>query len=407
MAKKIDVNGLDHYHDKVSAMLASEYSSSKTYAVGDYCFHAGTLYECTTAITTAENWTAGHWTAAKLAEDTSALKTAVTQLEPEVETYIPSAVLSGETSGDFIEIHNAVYGSPLLVDANLPKNQSGSGDPTPSNIRPLTAYDSFSIAKSGKNLYDGKNLDSSSTTNLAFSSHKFVSGSNYRCIYQKVEGGHYYTVSRKVIEGNRFQLTTSEYEPAAGGSTGEYRYNTNNELSLTIYVPQNHNYIFVYLSQNGGTITASNYQIELGDKATEIEPYSGQEVELQIPNDAKPVYEGNIKYKHSNKWILTKSMIAVTFNGTETITSAGLKTNGTRFSINMTLPFKNLQRQEIGVQSKHTLIHSANQHLVTTQAGRTLSGGTQPQQHLTLFMAEVLLKQALMILKHFYRTILL
>ena len=79
MAKKIDVNGLDHYHDKVSAMLASEYSSSKTYAVGDYCFHAGTLYECTTAITTAENWTAGHWTAAKLAEDTSALKTALNE----------------------------------------------------------------------------------------------------------------------------------------------------------------------------------------------------------------------------------------------------------------------------------------------------------------------------------------
>ena len=79
MAKKIDVNGLGHYHDKVSAMLASEYSSSKTYAVGDYCFHAGTLYECTTAITTAENWTSGHWTAAKLAEDTSALKTEITQ----------------------------------------------------------------------------------------------------------------------------------------------------------------------------------------------------------------------------------------------------------------------------------------------------------------------------------------
>ena len=74
MAKKIDVNVLDHYHDKVSAMVADEYSSSATYAVGDYCFHAGTLYKCTTAITTAENWTSGHWTAAKLAEDTSELK---------------------------------------------------------------------------------------------------------------------------------------------------------------------------------------------------------------------------------------------------------------------------------------------------------------------------------------------
>ena len=77
MAKKIDLNGLDHFKEKENAMIASEYSSSKTYAVGDYCYHAGTLYCCTTAITTAENWTAGHWTAAKLADDTSALKTAL------------------------------------------------------------------------------------------------------------------------------------------------------------------------------------------------------------------------------------------------------------------------------------------------------------------------------------------
>ena len=88
MAKKIDVNGLDHYHDKVSAMVADEYSSSATYAVGDYCFHAGTLYKCTTAITTAENWTSGHWTAAKLAEDTSELKNALNDLSvSSISTY--------------------------------------------------------------------------------------------------------------------------------------------------------------------------------------------------------------------------------------------------------------------------------------------------------------------------------
>lgn len=96
MPKKIDVSGLDHYHDKVSAMVADEYSSSATYAVGDYCFHAGTLYKCTTAITTAEAWTSGHWTAAKLAEDTSELKTAFADITDE---YVPfnHAVLSAET----------------------------------------------------------------------------------------------------------------------------------------------------------------------------------------------------------------------------------------------------------------------------------------------------------------------
>lgn len=81
MAKKIDLNGLDHFKEKENAMIASEYSSSKTYAVGDYVYHNGTLYKCTTAITTAEAWTSGHWTAAKLADDCSGLMTAVSAIK--------------------------------------------------------------------------------------------------------------------------------------------------------------------------------------------------------------------------------------------------------------------------------------------------------------------------------------
>lgn len=128
MAKKIDVNGLDHYHDKVSAMLASEYSSSKTYAVGDYCFHAGTLYECTTAITTAENWTSGHWTAAKLADDTSALKTV---FNPVLEEEKPWELLeergtnassgSGSTNNTFTNEFkaNSIYDYKIVLKASV------------------------------------------------------------------------------------------------------------------------------------------------------------------------------------------------------------------------------------------------------------------------------------------------
>lgn len=49
--------------------IAATYSSSSTYAVGDYCIHDGGLYRCTTAITTGEAWTAAHWTAAKIGPD--------------------------------------------------------------------------------------------------------------------------------------------------------------------------------------------------------------------------------------------------------------------------------------------------------------------------------------------------
>lgn len=51
------------------AMIASNYSSASTYAVGAYAYYAGTLYKCTTAITTAEAWNSAHWAEAKLGND--------------------------------------------------------------------------------------------------------------------------------------------------------------------------------------------------------------------------------------------------------------------------------------------------------------------------------------------------
>lgn len=49
--------------------MAPAYSTSATYAVGDYVNYNGSIYRCTTAITTAESWTSGHWTAVTLGAD--------------------------------------------------------------------------------------------------------------------------------------------------------------------------------------------------------------------------------------------------------------------------------------------------------------------------------------------------
>lgn len=58
----------------ISPGVAAQYSTSATYDVGDYVIYNGQLYRCTTAITTAETWTAAHWTAAVLGDDVGDLK---------------------------------------------------------------------------------------------------------------------------------------------------------------------------------------------------------------------------------------------------------------------------------------------------------------------------------------------
>ena len=54
-----------------NGVVADEYSVSSTYSVGDYCIHNGALYRCTTAITTGEAWTSGHWTETSIGDDLS------------------------------------------------------------------------------------------------------------------------------------------------------------------------------------------------------------------------------------------------------------------------------------------------------------------------------------------------
>ena len=47
---------------RTSEIIASEYSSSETYALGALVMYNGELYECTTEINTAEEWNPSHWT---------------------------------------------------------------------------------------------------------------------------------------------------------------------------------------------------------------------------------------------------------------------------------------------------------------------------------------------------------
>lgn len=58
------------------ASVAPTYSSSGLYAVGSYAWYNGKLYRCTTAITSGETWTSGHWTLANLGSDLVDLKSA-------------------------------------------------------------------------------------------------------------------------------------------------------------------------------------------------------------------------------------------------------------------------------------------------------------------------------------------
>lgn len=95
--------------------------------------------------------------------------------------------------------------------------------------------------------------------------------SSYRGMYCAVDGGETYTISRRMIEGNRFWIEWSEQEPASGVILNPLS-RDNTALKVTVDVPSEANWLFIYLSNQSDVINDGNIKVERGTKATDWTP---------------------------------------------------------------------------------------------------------------------------------------
>lgn len=91
-------------YSDLMADIAPTYSSSSVYAVGQYAWYNGDLKRCIVPITTAESYTAAHWTSAVLGNDLSDLKSALSGL-----TEFNSYNLLYYLTGDDKKIYGVTY----------------------------------------------------------------------------------------------------------------------------------------------------------------------------------------------------------------------------------------------------------------------------------------------------------
>ena len=116
-------------------IIADEYSPSSAYAVGDYCIYDGQFYRCTTAISTAEAWTAAHWTMATVGEELTDLKGDIPQNVSDLTNDAGYQTASQVTTAVATKQDTLVSGTNIKTINNTPILGSGNieiqvSDPT-------------------------------------------------------------------------------------------------------------------------------------------------------------------------------------------------------------------------------------------------------------------------------------
>ena len=122
--KTSDLNNDSGYVN--SSIVANPYDETSTYAVGAYVTHENNLYKCNTAITTAEEWNAEHWT---LVDVISAIPTKTSQMQndsnfasiDDTSTANDKAWSAEKISGEIFSAlpTKSVIGSPVSFDTDL------------------------------------------------------------------------------------------------------------------------------------------------------------------------------------------------------------------------------------------------------------------------------------------------
>lgn len=99
--------------------FAGAYDSTATYAVGDYVVYEHGLYKCNTAITTAEAWTAAHWTQVSVADELLAVYTAIAGKQDTLVSGTNIKTVGGQSllgSGD-VDVGGGLYFTSVPISA--------------------------------------------------------------------------------------------------------------------------------------------------------------------------------------------------------------------------------------------------------------------------------------------------
>lgn len=166
--------------------------------------------------------------------------------------------------------------------------QEGTGDPSPSNPRPISGTSVLNVTRTGKNLFNGTNV-----LQMYLTSTKVLANTAARLIYIECKPNTTYTISKTA--GSRFSAGYTTEMPANNVDVYAGSQTDVTSSHITILTGANAKYLVSYVyNSNVDTITAeemiASCQIELGSTATTYEPYTGSTYTIAL---GRTVYGGS------------------------------------------------------------------------------------------------------------------
>lgn len=221
-------------------------------------------------------------------------------------------------------------GMPLNPVTVFAPKQAGSGNPSPTNIRPITGCDVLAISRVGKNLFLRENI----LDGLYIAAAQMTALSGTKSTFVKCKPNTTYTVSK--IPGFTFRVAyTTEY-PVAGVPIKNFTDN-GNATSLTIRTGSDAQYLvaYVWLDGKGDDADAifASLQIEEGNIATAYEA-PGNTYTVQI---GQTVYGGRFDWL-TGKLTLEWEFVELGDNAQFYSANTMVYPNGERIRVTYVLP---------------------------------------------------------------------
>ena len=200
-------------------------------------------------------------------------------------------VIYDTTSGDIASFPDGADGLPVKdLTVGIEPVQSGTGDPSPTNVRPISGWTGANVTRTGKNLFN----------KMAYTKQGWFLWTPNP--FRKLPVGQAISFSINKIDSESHGFSTTTNAAIGGPAIGTFAgYGFGNEVfTVTTTVTQSiKDALYFQLNGNWNGLTAdmvdnAHFQIEINASPTAYEPYSGTTIPISWQSSAGTVYAASL-----------------------------------------------------------------------------------------------------------------